>query len=38
MEAKFTFSGSAEALANHPQLNEMYLGAVEIHDLGTVKE
>lgn len=35
---KFTFSGSAEALANHPQLNEMYLGAVEIHDLGTVKE
>ena len=35
---RFTFSGSAEALANHPQLNEMYLGAVEIHDLGTVKE
>ena len=35
---KFTFVGSAEALANHPQLNEMYLGAVEIHDLGTVKE
>ncbi|OGD61534.1 hypothetical protein A3K78_11300 [Candidatus Bathyarchaeota archaeon RBG_13_52_12] len=35
---KFTFSGSAEALANHPQLNEMYLGAIEIHDLGTVKE
>ena len=35
---KFTFTGSAEALANHPQLNEMYLGAVEIHDLGTVKE
>jgi branched-chain amino acid transport system ATP-binding protein len=26
---KFTFSGSAEALANHPQLNEMYLGAVD---------
>lgn len=26
---KFTFSGAAEALANHPQLNEMYLGAVE---------
>jgi branched-chain amino acid transport system ATP-binding protein len=35
---KFTYSGSAEALANHPQLNEMYLGAVEIHDIGTVKE
>ena len=35
---KFTFSGKAEALANHPQLNEMYLGAVEIHDLGSVKE
>jgi branched-chain amino acid transport system ATP-binding protein len=26
---KFTFSGAAEALANHPQLNEMYLGAVD---------
>jgi branched-chain amino acid transport system ATP-binding protein len=35
---KFTYSGSAEALANHPQLNEMYLGAVEVHDLGSVKE
>lgn len=35
---RFTFSGSAEALANHPQLNEMYLGAVEVHDLGTVRE
>jgi branched-chain amino acid transport system ATP-binding protein len=35
---KFTFSGSAEALANHPQLNEMYLGAVETKDIGTVKE
>lgn len=26
---KFTYTGSAEELANHPQLNEMYLGAVE---------
>lgn len=35
---RFTFTGSAEALANHPQLNEMYLGAVEVHDLDKVKE
>ncbi len=33
---KFTFSGDAEALANHPQLNEMYLGAVE--NVQAVKE
>jgi len=33
---KFTFSGSAEALANHPQLNEMYLGAVDT--IQSVKE
>jgi branched-chain amino acid transport system ATP-binding protein len=33
---KFTYSGSAEALANHPQLNEMYLGAVET--VSSVKE
>lgn len=33
---KFTFSGAAEALANHPQLNEMYLGAVE--SVQSVKE
>ena len=26
---RFTFAGSAEELLNHPQLNEMYLGAVE---------
>lgn len=26
---KFTFSGPADTLANHPQLNEMYLGAVD---------
>jgi len=35
---KFTFEGSAEELLNHPQLTEMYLGAVEIHDLKTVRE
>jgi len=33
---KFTFSGAADALANHPQLNEMYLGAVE--SVQSVKE
>jgi len=26
---RFTFSGPADVLANHPQLNEMYLGAVD---------
>ena len=35
---KFTFKGSAEELLNHPQLTEMYLGAVEVHDLKFVKE
>ncbi|MGD0802572.1 MAG: ABC transporter ATP-binding protein [Candidatus Bathyarchaeia archaeon] len=35
---RFTFVGSAEVLANHPQLNEMYLGAVEVHDIGAIKE
>lgn len=34
----FTFEGSAEDLLNHPQLLEMYLGAVEVHDLRTVRE
>jgi len=34
----FTFEGSAEELLNHPQLTEMYLGAVEVHDLKTVRE
>ncbi|MGD2200403.1 MAG: ABC transporter ATP-binding protein [Candidatus Bathyarchaeota archaeon] len=34
----FTFEGEAEALRNHPQLTEMYLGAVEVHDLKTVRE
>jgi len=35
---RFTFEGTAPDLLNHPQLNEMYLGAVEVHDLGKVKE
>lgn len=34
----FTFEGSAQELLNHPLLNEMYLGAVEVHDLKTIKE
>lgn len=35
---RFTFEGSAPDLLNHPLLNEMYLGAVEVHDLEKVKE
>jgi branched-chain amino acid transport system ATP-binding protein len=35
---RFTFEGRAPDLLNHPLLNEMYLGAVEVHDLETVKE
>ncbi|UCD45807.1 MAG: ABC transporter ATP-binding protein [Candidatus Bathyarchaeota archaeon] len=34
----FTYEGSATELLNHPQLTEMYLGAVEVHDLKTVRE
>jgi branched-chain amino acid transport system ATP-binding protein len=34
----FTFEGSAPDLLNHPQLEEMYLGAVEVHELETAKE
>ena len=34
----FTFEGQAEELLNHPLLTEMYLGAVEVHDLKTVRE
>jgi branched-chain amino acid transport system ATP-binding protein len=34
----FTFEGSAQELLNHPQLEEMYLGAVEVHDLKTIRE
>ncbi|HUS79501.1 MAG TPA: ABC transporter ATP-binding protein [Patescibacteria group bacterium] len=35
---KFTFEGLSSDLLNHPQLNEMYLGAVEVHDLKTIRE
>lgn len=35
---KFTFQGSAADLLAHPLLDEMYLGAVEVHDLDTIKE
>ena len=35
---KFTFEGTAADLLAHPLLDEMYLGAVEVHDLGTIKE
>ena len=34
----FTFEGTAQELLNHPMLNEMYLGAVEVHDLKTIRE
>jgi branched-chain amino acid transport system ATP-binding protein len=34
----FTFEGSAQELLNHPLLTEMYLGAVEVHDLKTIRE
>jgi branched-chain amino acid transport system ATP-binding protein len=34
----FTFEGQADELLNHPQLTDMYLGAVEVHDLKTVRE
>jgi ABC-type branched-subunit amino acid transport system ATPase component len=35
---RFTYEGKADELLNHPLLNEMYLGAVEVKDLKTVKE
>ena len=35
---RFTFEGSAPDLLNHPLLNEMYLGAVEVHELDKIKE
>jgi len=35
---KFTFEGPAQDLLNHPQLTEMYLGAVEVHELKKVRE
>ena len=34
----FTFEGTSQELLNHPLLTEMYLGAVEVHDLKTVRE
>jgi branched-chain amino acid transport system ATP-binding protein len=34
----FTFDGKANDLLNHPQLEEMYLGAVEVKDLRTIRE
>ena len=34
----FTFEGTSQELLNHPLLNEMYLGAVEVHDLKTIRE
>jgi len=35
---RFTFHGQADGLLNHPQLTEMYLGAVEVHELKHVRE
>lgn len=35
---RFTFEGTAKDLLNHPQLTEMYLGAVEVHDAKKVRE
>lgn len=35
---RFTFKGSAEELLKHPQLTEMYLGAVEVRELKRVRE
>jgi branched-chain amino acid transport system ATP-binding protein len=34
----FTYEGKAKDLLEHPQLTEMYLGAVEVHDLDAVEE
>ena len=35
---RFTYEGGALELLNHPLLNEMYLGAVEVRELKTIKE
>jgi len=35
---RFTFEGKAQDLLNHPLLNEMYLGAVDVHELERIKE
>ena len=34
----FTFEGTAESLLNHPLLEDMYLGAVDLKDLKTIRE
>ncbi len=34
----FTYEGKADDLLNHPQLSEMYLGAVEVKELRTIRE
>ncbi len=35
---RFTFEGSAKELLDNPLLTEMYLGAVEVHELKRVRE
>lgn len=35
---RFTYEGGAQELLNHPQLTEMYLGAIEVKELEHVKE
>ena len=35
---RLTFEGSAKELLENPLLTEMYLGAIEVHDLKTVRE
>jgi branched-chain amino acid transport system ATP-binding protein len=35
---RFTFEGNAQELLNHPQLEAMYLGAVEVRELKTIRE
>lgn len=35
---RITYEGKAQDLLNHPQLTEMYLGAIEVHDLKTIRE
>lgn len=34
----FTFEGRAKELLEHPQLEEMYLGAVEVREIKTIRE
>jgi len=35
---RFTFEGGAQELLNHPQLEDMYLGAIEVRTLKTIRE